>query len=49
MSVFTPDGDLRPARAWAYGCLTALLLFIVLPLVELLDHEDKHLGQAPDA
>lgn len=32
MSVFTPEGDVRPRRVWAYGCLTALLLFVVLPL-----------------
>lgn len=32
MSVFDAAGDLRPRRAWAYGCLTALLLFVVLPL-----------------
>jgi len=32
MSVFTADGDLRPKRVWAYGCLAALLLFVALPL-----------------
>lgn len=32
MTIFTPGGDLRPRRAWAYGCLTAFLLLVVLPL-----------------
>lgn len=32
MTIFTPDGDVRPGRAWAYGCLAALLLFVVLPV-----------------
>lgn len=32
MSVFTADGEIRPRRVWAYGCLTAFLLFVVLPL-----------------
>lgn len=32
MSIFTPDGNLRPGRAWSYGCLTALSLFVILPI-----------------
>jgi hypothetical protein len=32
VSIFTPGGDIRTGRAWSYGCLTAFLLFIVLPL-----------------
>lgn len=32
MSIFTPEGNVRPGRTWTYGCLTALLLFVVLPL-----------------
>jgi len=32
VSVFTADGEIRPRRVWAYGCLTAFLLFAVLPL-----------------
>lgn len=32
MSIFNADGDVRPGRAWAYGCLIALLLFVVLPI-----------------
>ncbi len=32
MSIFTPEGDLRPARTWAYAVTIAVLLFVVLPL-----------------
>jgi hypothetical protein len=32
MSIYTTDGDVRPGRIWSYGCLTAFLLLVVLPL-----------------
>jgi hypothetical protein len=32
MSIFDPDGNVRPRRTWAYGCATALALFVVLPI-----------------
>lgn len=31
MSIYTPDGDVRTGRAWAYGLLAALLV-IILPI-----------------
>jgi hypothetical protein len=32
VSIFTPDDRVRTGRAWTYGCLSAVLLFVVLPL-----------------
>lgn len=32
VSIFTPDGDLRAGRLWAYTVTAAVLLFVVLPI-----------------
>lgn len=32
MTIFNPDGTVRPGRAWLYGLTASFLLFVVLPI-----------------